>query len=170
MNINNEKIKEIIERRIIDASDDLKNYFPEAIQNEVRWVAFSNENLIILIFLDISEMERIQKFSKKGYDLFPGFITTEENVSAGMRMSNSKYGLVKGCMISGMYSFSVGPDCSFIVQDHSQSLKTNEAGDIAYRIPLAYVVSFGEENTESNCYETLEDLVSYSIKDWREKK
>jgi len=166
--IDNTKIKELIDRRIIQVPKEIKEVLPDVIQDEVRWVAFSNEKLMLLIFLDIEEMKRIQEYSNKGYDLFPGFITTSEGVGAGMRMINSKYGFVSGCSVSGMYSFSVGPDSSFVVQNHIQSLKTNELGNIEYTIPLAYVVSFGEDASESNSYEALEDLISYSIKTWRE--
>ncbi len=169
MEIDTTKIKELIDRRIIHVSKEIKEILPDVIKGEVRWVAFSNKDLMLLTFLDIEGMKRIQEYSNKGYDLFPGFITTSEGVGAGMRMTNSKYGFVSGCSVSGMYSFSVGLDSSFVVQDHTQTLKTNELGDIEYTIPLAYVVSFGEETSESNGYETLEELISYSIKTWREK-
>jgi hypothetical protein len=166
--IDNTKIKELIDRRIIQVPNEIKNVLHSVIKDEVRWVAFSDEQLILLIFLDAEGMKRIQEFSNKGYDLFPGFITTSEGVDAGMRMANSKYGFVSGCSVSGTYSFSVGPDSSFVVQNHTQSLKTNELGEIKYTIPLAYVVSFGEDTTESNSYEILEELISYSIKTWKE--
>ena len=168
MKIDNTKVKELIDRRIIQVPREIKQALPNVIQDEVRWVAYSNEKLVFLVFLDIKGMKRIREYSNKGYDLFPGFITTSEGVGAGMRMTNSKYGFISGCSVSGMYSFSVGPDSSFVVQNHTQSLKTNELGDIEYTIPLAYVVSFGEDTSESNSYEILEELISYSIKTWRE--
>jgi hypothetical protein len=169
VNIDNSKIKKLIERRIIEVPPEITNCFPEVLQGDVRWVGFSDDKLIYLMFLDAKEMARIEEFSEKGFDLFPGFITTNEEIGAGIRLTNTKYGFVSGNSISGMYSFSVGHDASFVVQDHRQSLKTNELGEIKYTIPLAYVVSFGEDISETNIYETLEELVSYSIKAWREK-
>jgi hypothetical protein len=168
VNIDNSKITKLIERRIIEVSPEIKKSFPEVVQDEVRWVAFSDDKLIYLMFLDAKEMERIEEFSEKGFDLFPGFITTNEEISTAIRFTNSKYGFVSGNSVSGMYSFSVGHDSSFVVQGHRQSLKTNEIGEINYTIPLAYVVSFGEDISETNIYKTLEELVSYSIKAWRE--
>jgi hypothetical protein len=168
VNIDNSKIEKLIERRIIEVPPEIKNCFPEVVRGEVRWVAFSDDKLMFLIFLDANEMKRIEEFSKNSFDLFPGFITTNEEIGAGIRLTNSKYAFFSGNSISGMYSFSVGHDSSFVVKDHRQSLKTNELGEINYTIPLAYVVSFGEDISETNIYETLEELVSYSIKAWRE--
>ncbi len=167
MKIDNKKIKELIDRRIIQVPREIKKTLPHVIQDNVRWVAFSNETLMLLVFLDIKEMKRIKEFSEKGYDLFPGFITTDKDVGAAIRMANNKYGFVSGNTVSGMYSFFVGSDSSFVVQNHTQSLKTNELDELKYTIPLAYVVSFGEDTSESNSYKILEDLISYSIKTWR---
>jgi hypothetical protein len=128
--IDNTKIKELIDRRIIYAPKEIKEILPTVIRDEVRWVAFSNKELMLLTFLDVEGMKRVQEYSNKGYDLFPGFIATSEGISAGIRMTKSKYGFVSGCSISGMYSFSVGPDSTFVVQNHTQTLKTNELGEI----------------------------------------
>lgn len=167
MKINNKKIKELIDRRIIQVPNEIKKTLPHVIQDKVSWVVLSNEKLMSLVFLDIKEMKRIQEFSKKEYDYFPGLITTSKGVNAAIRMENSKYGFISGNSVSGMYSFSVGADSSFVVQNHTQSLQTNEMGKIEYTIPLAYIVSFGEDTSESNSYKVLEDLISYSIKTWR---
>lgn len=169
MKVDHERIKKLIDRRLIVIPDDIKKCFPNIIKGEIRWVSFSNDELLILIFLDSDEMRRIQEYSSKGYDPFPGFITTNRSVGAGMRLENSKNNLISGCSVSGTYSFSVGKDSSFIVQDHLQTLQTNELGEIKYKIPLAYVISFGESISETNAYESLEELMAYSIKIWREK-
>lgn len=169
MKIDHEKIKKLIDRRLIVIPGDIKRCFPNIIKGEIRWVSFSNDELLILIFSDSDEMRRIQEYNSKGYDPFPGFITTKQSVGAGMRLENSKNTLISGCSVSGMYSFSVGKDSSFIVQDHLQTLQTNELGEIKYKIPLAYVISFGESISENNAYESLEELIAYSIKIWREK-
>lgn len=168
MKVDHDRIKKLIDRRLIVIPDDIKKCFPNIIRREIRWVSFSNEELLILIFLDSDEMKRIQEYSKNGYDLFPGFITTKQSIGAGMRLENSKNNLISGCSVSGMYSFSVGKDTSFIVQDHLQTLQTNELGEIKYKIPLAYVISFGERISENNAYESLEELIAYSVKIWRE--
>lgn len=169
MKVDQKRIKKIIDRRLIDIPADIKRCFPIIIKGGIRWIAYSNDELLILLFLDSDEMKRIQEYGRKGYDLFPGFITTDQSVGAGMRLENSKNNLISGCSVSMMYSFSVGRDSSFIVQDHLQTLKTNELGEITYKIPLAFVISFGESISENNAYESLEELIAYSIKVWREE-
>lgn len=170
MEIKQDKIKEIIERRLLGATADYKDNFPEILKHEIRWVCFSNEALLMLIFINEEELSRIQEFSNKGYDLFPGLITTDQTGSAMMRMENSKNGLISGCSVSGMHSFSIGKDCTFIAQDHTQALQTNELGEIKYTVPLAYFVSFGEDITENNAYKSLEELIVYSIKTWDKER
>lgn len=168
MNVDQEKIKGIIERRLLGASAEFSESFPDVLKHEVRWICFSNEQLLMLMFLDEPESARIQDFDSKGYNLFPGLFTTEQTGGAMMGMSNSRNGVVSGCTSSGMNSFAIGPDCTFIVQNHTQILKTNELGEIKYTVPLAYFISFGEEITENSAYKSLEELVVYSIKSWGE--
>ncbi len=169
MKVEIEKIKEIIERRIITAPIDFKVSFPDVIKGEAHWISFANDKVFLLVFLDSIEMQRIQEYSRKGYDPFPGLITTEPSVSAMMRMENSRNNFITGCSVSGMYSFSIGQDSTFIIQDHSQILQTKEIGEIRYKIPLTYIISFGENIAEENAYQSLDKLIAYSIKVWRDK-
>lgn len=167
MQLNIGKIKKIIERRFLNVPDSIQRCFPSILRGNVQWVAFSESSFSVLVFLNDEEMERIKDYNKKGFQLFPGLLTSEERVGAGMRMENSKYGMISGCTVSGMYSFSVGENSSFIIENHTQELKTNELGNIKYTVPLAYVVSY-DETSQEDFYENLDDLASYSIKQWRE--
>ena len=168
MKVDQEKIKGIIQRRLLGASAEFSIKFPNVLKHEVHWLCFSNEQLLMLMFLDAPEISRIQEFDSKGYNLFPGLFTTEQSSGAMMGLSNSRNSVVSGCTSSGMNSFAIGPDCTFIVEEHTQILNTNELGEIKYTVPLAYFISFGEKITESSAYKTLEELIVYSIKSWGE--
>ncbi len=169
MKVEIDKIKEIIERRISTAPNHLKATFPNVIKGEVHWISFADDKVFLLAFLGSNEIPKIQELSSKGYDPFPGLITTEPLVSAMMRMENSRNNFVTGCSVSGMYSFSIGQNSTFIIQDHSQILQTKEIGEIHYKVPLAYIISFGENISLENVYQSLDELVTYSIKIWRDK-
>ncbi len=168
MQLNIEKIKEIIERRFLNVPESINACFPDVLKGDIQWVAFGDNSFSMLVFLDGLEMERVKDYSKKGLQLFPGLITSQSEIGAGMRMENSKYMIVSGCTMSGMYSFSVGGNSSFVIENHTQELKTNELGNIKYTVPLAYVVSYEDESSQEEFYENLDDLISYSIKKWRE--
>ncbi|MCP4610455.1 MAG: hypothetical protein GY845_17240 [Planctomycetes bacterium] len=170
MKINHKKIEKLIEYRIIEVPRNIKRAFPKVIKKQVRWVSFAIDQVLVLIFLDSKDMQRIQEYQRKGYDLFPGFITTEQSKEVAIRLTkNARNNIFKDCDVSGMYSFLVDKDTTFIVQDHSQVIETNELGKINYRVPLAYVVSSGENALEQNVYESLDELIAYSIKVWRGK-
>lgn len=164
------KIKKIIERRIITAPIDFQDSFPDVFKGKVQWFSYSNDKVFLLVFLDSIEMERILEHSIKKYDPFPGLITFEPSVNAAIRiMADSKNNFFTGCTVSEMYSFSIGQDATFIIQDHSQILQTKEIGEINYKVPLAYIISFGENIQKENVYQSLDELIAYSIKVWREK-
>ena len=118
------------------------------------------------MFLDDEESKRIHEYGSKGYNLFPGLFTTEQAGSAMMKMSNGKNNIVSNCTSTDMHSFLIGSDCTFVVQNHTQILQTNEIGEIRYTVPLAYFVAFGDEITKSSAYRSLEELIIYSIKSW----
>lgn len=167
MQLDIQKIKKIIESRFLNVPDSIQQCFPDVLKGNVQWIAYSDNSFSVLFFLNDQEMERVKEYNKKGLQLFPGFLTGEEGIGAGMRMENSKYGMVSGCSVSGMYSFSVGLNSTFVIENHTQELNTNELGTIKYTVPLAYVVSY-DENSQEDFYENLDDLISYSIKRWRE--
>ena len=105
---------------------------------------------------------------EKNIHPFPGLITTDNNIPAAIRLENSRNNIFSRCKVINNISFSIGPDCTVVILDHSQVLKGTDIGDIEYTVSLSYIVSFGNEITYENVYEYLEDLIVYSIKQWRQ--
>lgn len=164
-----EKIRDIVERRLIRVDHEFKNNFPDVLKaDNVLWVSIGNDALISLLFLADNEIERIRSYQAKNFDPFPGLFTTDPKTPAAMRFESSRFGLLQGNTVINSVSFSIGTDTTFVVQDHSQSLETKELGNISYTLPLGYFVSFGEEITLDNVYEYLDELIAYSVKKWRE--
>jgi hypothetical protein len=163
-----EKIKDIVRRRLLSLPIGVKAGFPSVLTQEpVSWLSFGDDKLLVLIFIDKADQERIQLYKKRNIQPFPGLITIEKNIAAAIRLENSRNNIFANCSVVNSISFSLGPDCTVVISDHSQILNGTDIGDIEYKIRLAYIVSFGFEITYENVYEYLEDLIAYSIKQWR---
>lgn len=163
-----EKIKDIVRRRLLSLPIGAKAGFPPVLTREpVKWLSFGDDKLLGLIFINEADQERIEHYRERNINPFPGLITTDNSVPAAMRMEKSRNNTFSNCTIVNSISFSIGQDCTIIISDHSQILKGTEIGDIEYMVPLAYIVSFGIEITYENVYEYLEDLIAYSLKQWR---
>jgi hypothetical protein len=164
-----EKIRDIVERRLLRVERESKNYFPDILKSSnIHWVSFGNENLLSLFFVTEDDLKRIQSYQSQKYEPFPGLFATDSSLPAAFGFKQSRFGLVSGCSVTNSISFSIGKDSTFVVVDHTQSIDTKELGSISYRIPLGYFISFGDEITPDNAYENLEELIAYSVKAWRE--
>jgi hypothetical protein len=75
-------------------------------------------------------------------------------------------GYIKSNQVTNMYSFNIGKDCTFIIEDHKIEIKDNKGETIDYMINLSYVVSFGDEINLSNADLFLKQIIEYSIKLW----
>ncbi len=163
-----EKIKDIVRRRLLSLPIAVKAGFPSVLTREpVSWLSFGDDKLLGLIFIDTADQERIQLYKERNIQPFPGLITTDKSLPAGIRLENSRNNTFSNCSVVNSISFSIGPDCTAVISDHSQILTGTDIGDIEYTVRLAYIVSFGIEITYENVYEYLEDLIAYSIKQWR---
>lgn len=167
-----EKIGEIIKRRLTDVDPETKAGFPPVLTaKKTYWIAFGDKRFFGLVFVDEAGMARVEDYKKRGLNPFPGFVlaTEDRSIPAAFRINTSKNGLFDKCTVKNMVSFSVGQDSTFIVRDHTQSLDKTQAGDLSYNVPLAYIVSYGQEITPNNLHEYVEDLIAYSIKLWRSR-
>ena len=163
-----EKIRDIIKRRLLAVDPDLKKNFPRIFaEPTVQWLSLGDDILFGLIFIDEINKQRINKFKQRNLHPFPGLMTSDSTVPAAFRIEKSRNNVFSGCTVKNSFSFSIGQDSTIVITDHLQVLTGTEVGDIEYKVPLAYVVSFGDEITDENAYEYLEELIAYSIKIWR---
>ena len=146
-----EKIKDIVKRRLLSLPIGIKAGFPSVLTQEpVSWSSFGDDKLLGLFFIDKADQERIQLYKERSIHPFPGLITTDKGVSAGIRLENSRNNLFSHCSVKNSISFSVGPDSTAIIFDHTQILKGTDIGDIEYKVQVAYIVSSGVEITPEN--------------------
>lgn len=165
--INPDKIKELIEQRFTQAPALIKKSFPAVLQNSpVSWITLSPPDYLMVVFLDPGDEVRIKEYISKKYDPFPGLITLE-NKGAAFRVDKARSMLIQSCTVENSYTLSLGGDSTIIMADHTQSLKTQELGQINYHIPLAYIVSYGSEINKATVYDYFDGLIAYSINMWR---
>jgi hypothetical protein len=162
------KINEIIVKRLSRISPSLKQHFPVVLQKEkIFWATISEAEYLMIVFLTSKDENRINEFISKNLNPFPGLITTRKE-SAAIRAEKSRYMLLNSCSISNSYTFSLGNDSTIILENHTQSIDTQEFGTIQYRVPLAYIISYGDEINKATVYEYFDGLVAYSTNMWRE--
>jgi hypothetical protein len=168
--ISPEKLKDILARRLTGVTDEAKIGFPEFLKRQVQWTAFSNEQLLALIFIPPDDIERVLSLQQKNLEQFPGLFTTSKGLPVAFRFERTRFAVVRDCSIENLYSFFLGEDSSIIVVNHTQTVQTKEIGLVKYNVPLGYFIGFGNQLSQENAYEILEELIVYSLKIWREPR
>ena len=170
MVLNQETINTIIGKRLTRTSDPVVHLFPSVLKTKpTHWVTISNEQLLLIVFLDPGQMAQVQARHDQGLDPFPGLLISPGAGKAAIGLSNARNVELVGNRVQNMYSIEVGPDSTAIIENHFQSVQLSGQETIEYTIPLAYLITYGDEISEEFAYDTLDQLVAYSVSQWRKK-
>lgn len=130
----------------------------------------SAENYFAVYFLSAGDLSRAKRRLALYKDPFPGLITYDRNTGSAFHFERSHFTVIKNCRVKNMYSFSLGPDSSLIVSDHVYSIHVQSAPQpTEVKIPLGYILSYGDEITPATLPRHLDELIAYSFKSWRER-
>ena len=163
-----DKIKQIIERRLVRAPLAVKEFLPPILSDPKFSLATVREKAYLLVaFLSEKDRKRTQDLIAQGYHPFPGLIAPSSNVKANWRLENSKKILIKDCSLKNIHAVSLGKDVMVIVVNHTQSIKTEQLSEYKYKIPLAYLVSYGDEINRATWDDYLENFIVSSMRVWR---
>jgi hypothetical protein len=163
-----EKIKSIIEKRLIQARPDVKATFPPVLrQGRVLSAVISEPKYLMVVFLTEEEEKRFSECISRQINPFVGLITTGPE-KASIRAEKARYVTVRSCTITDSFSFSLGPNSTILLEDHHQIIETADIGKVSYTVPLAYIISYGDDIDRAAVYEYLDGLVAYSTNMWRE--
>jgi len=163
-----QKIRSIITKQLIHAPPDIKAAFPPVLrQSKVLSVIISEPDYLIVVFLTAEEEKRFNECISKQIDPLVGLITTGPEKSA-FRINKSKYAIARSCSVTNKFSLSLGPDSTIVLEDHHQIVHTDDIGTVSYTLPLAYIISYGDDIDQETVYEYLEGLVAYSANIWKE--
>lgn len=167
--VDKDRLRNLVTKRLLQAPNEVKELLPPVLsKSETELRIFLFDTYLILEFADATEQQRLETLEKLGYPLFPDLVKPK-NVEAGaaFRFVKSQNIFIKSCTVKDMFTFSLGEDCTIILQDHTQSKQLERLGRFEYVIDLAYIVSFGDEINSVTIYDFVEDLIAYSLKQWR---
>lgn len=164
-----DRLKEIVEKRLIKIPIEIKKLFPNILlKSGVSYYELETNDYLLLVFNDEDERQRIDELSKMGYHPFPGLIAEgSSSMPAAFKFEKSRNIYLRGSSVQYMYSLDLGKDSSIILCEHEQIIRTPELSDYRYVVDLAYLISFGEEINPVNKYDFIDELITYSIKQWR---
>lgn len=162
------KIREIINENIVKIRGNRDYELPEVLKHPFELIKVHSSCYFILMIGQHADIERVKNLYGKGIVPFPGLITenTDHPVAIKLNVRNS---FVKDCVVEGIFSFSLEKDSSVILQNHVQKLKTKELGVYEYRIPLAYILSYGDLIKKENVIDFAGELIAFSVQKWRFK-
>lgn len=161
------RITSIIEKRLVHAPSEAKITFPPVLkQDRVLWATISEPEYLMVVFLTAEDEKRINECVSKRINPFIGLITTGAQ-GAAFRVEKARYTTMKSCSVSNSFAFSLGPDSTILLEDHHQTIQTSDIGAVSYTVPLAYIISYGDEIDHATVYEYFEGLVAYSTNIWR---
>jgi hypothetical protein len=162
------KIKSIIEKRLIQTLPDVKATFPPVLrQGKVLSAIVSHPEYLIVVFLTAEEEKRFKDCLSRQADPLAGLVTTGPE-GAAFRVENARYTTARSCTVTNSFAFSLGPDSTILLEDHHQIIETADTGMVSYTIPLAFIISYGDDIDVTTVCEYLEGLVTYSTNMWRE--
>jgi hypothetical protein len=165
--IESERIKTIVDKRLVHAPQEAKSAFPAVLkQKKVLWATISEPHYFLIVFLTPEEKKRVDDFVRKGLNPFPGLITTASK-GAAFKIERSRNTSIRSSDVSNSYTMSLGPDSTVLLEDHNQSINSKDLGTVSYKIQLAYVLSYGEEINTATLYEYFDGLLAYSTNMWR---
>jgi hypothetical protein len=167
--IEQSRIKSTIEKRLIQAPPDIQAVFPPVLrQGRALSAIISEPEYLMVAFLTVEQEKQFGKCISRKTNPFPGLITTGRE-RAACRVEKAICATARSCVITNCFSFSLGADSTIILEDHHQIIETDTIGTVSYTVPLAYIVSYGDDIDQITVYEYLENLVAYSINMWSEK-
>jgi hypothetical protein len=163
-----EKIRSIIEKRFIRARPAVKATFPPVLrQGRVLSAIISEPEYLVIAFLTAEEEKRFRECLSRQIDPLAGLITTGPE-KAACRAEKVRYATLRSCTVANSFGISLGPDSTIILEDHHQIIDTADAGTVSYTVPLAYIISYGNDIERETAHECFNGLVDYSMNMWRE--
>ena len=164
------QVESFVRKNLLHAPPEIKNKFPRILsKHDVSIFVFSTVNYMIVAFLDSREKERVIGLRNKNTHPFFALVKPPNvDAPAFFRLDAGTRNTYVGKMtLKDGFGFSIGKDCTLVIEELRQSVLLKEEERYQYDIDLAYVVSFGNEIKKENVLQFLKDIISYSFEIWR---
>jgi hypothetical protein len=145
-----------------------KSKLPKILQQgEVKYGILINNFLLMVYFIEPEVEIKIKSYYEKYKEPFPGLIAYPNfKIGSAFKLEKARNNYFKNNQVTNMYSFDIGKDCTFILENHKVVIKDNSGITIDYLINLSYVMSFGDEINLPNVDTFFDQIIKYSIKLW----
>jgi hypothetical protein len=165
-----DKARELVEKRLLQNPSELAKFLPSILSDpHITPFTYLTEKYFILALVQRKEKEQLKKLVEQGLPPFP-YLIKPEGVSgtSAFGIKNSRNSFITNCTVKDAFSMSLGKDSTVVLCSHKQINETQK-GLEKYNIEIAYVISFGDEIKQYNLLDFLEDLIAYSIKQWKQE-
>lgn len=164
------RARELVQRKLLQNPPELIKLLPPILSApDVTPFTYLTDKYFVLALVKRREKRRLKELVEQGKPPFPYLIKPEgvEGTSAfGIEKSRNMF--IDSCLVKNAFSLSLGKDSTVVLCNHKQLNKTRTGTD-EYTLELAYVISFGDEIKQYNLFDFLEDLIAYSIKQWKQQ-
>jgi hypothetical protein len=161
-------LRRLIKKRLKNAPSEIKKSFPAVLNSQkIEYFSALDDKCFLIIFVDAKDKARIDSMVQRGRYPFPGLISYDSHMPSFFVLGKSQNIYIKNCTVSNAFSFVYGPDSTVVLQDHHQMIDIKDQGPYEYSIKLAYLITFGEEIAQENIIKSLDELITFSITQWR---
>ena len=122
------------------------------------------------LYVVVGETRRLAPFrsmvSKYG-EYAPALINRSSEDNSGVSLTNCFNAFINEGSISGTPSFTLGHNVSLVIKKHKIELMINHNDKIeklSYKIPFAFILSFGDKIGPHNIFQTIESLWAFALK------
>lgn len=165
-----EQVKIFVRNNLVNAPSEIKLKIPRVLSStELTVFIFKTNDYFILAFLNPKEKERvISAETKKEHPFFALIKPPKIDAPVFFNLDDGTRNTYVGKMtLKDGFAFSIGKDCTLIIEELRQSVLIKGDKRYEYEIDLAYLVSFGNEINEENILDYLKDIIAYSFEVWR---
>lgn len=168
--IEQKKLEKILYQKIFSIPEKINIFLPPILRSKkVNWFVISDDDYLLISFGDDNEQKIINDNVSKNLHPYPGLIAKDNVTKAAFKLDKCKNTLIENCVADNVFSFSLCKDSTIIICNHFQKLNIEGIGIHSYVLNLGYLIFYGDEINEFNIYEYLDDLIAYSISQWRAK-
>lgn len=159
------RIERLIDEGLLRLPEENKKVLPAIVlKPDAQVFTYKGDNFLILSIVNSQEKKRLSALVGKGVFPYPSLIKPYfVSAPAAFALEKSKNALITNCSVSDIFSFSLGKDCTIILQNHKQAVRTKKVGVCEYVIDLAFVLSFGDEINSNNVYDFIVSLIGYYV-------
>lgn len=117
---------------LLEAPKEIKESLPPILsRSNIMPFLYEGDFYFILIFVTKDEAKRLKKIVKKGENPFPYLIKPKGvKKPVAIAFDRSRYGLIDNVAVENMFCFSLGKDCTIILNAFKQVISIDKKNQV----------------------------------------